>query len=136
MTMNLFKRKNNYKLIFFTLLQLATMAFFFVLLADRQTIFIIKDFIRSLNLGSDVHTFLSQAYMAIKMMIDLPSCFGICVFLIQLVCATITIKSFLFSVCPKKVMIEESKIENPHKKVESVKFAKNFAYLENLRLLN
>ena len=112
------------------------MAFFFVLLADRQTIIIIKDFIRSLNLGSDVHSFLSQIYVALKMIVDLPSCFGICIFLIQLICATITIKGLAFVCYPKKIMVEDSKIENPHQKVESIKFAKNFSYLEKLRLLN
>jgi hypothetical protein len=97
---------------------------------------VIKEFIYSLNLGADVHALLARVYVIIKTMFDLPSCFALCLLLIQLSCATWTIRAFILSCCPKKVVVEAEKVDNPQPKIESVSFAKNFSYLENLRLLN
>ena len=130
------KKKINSKIVIMFLLQLVAMAFIFVMLADRQTIFIIKDFVYSLNLDVSTHAYLSRLYVALKMLFDLPSCFGICVFLIQIVCATYTLKVMLFNNCPKKIDIEAEKVESYQEKIESVILLKNFSYLENLRLLN
>ena len=134
--MYLKNKKFDYKLVLMFLLQFVAMSFVFIYLTDKQSVFIIKDFLQSLNLGSDVYTFLGKVYLAIKMMFDLPSSFALCLLLINLVCATITLKIILFNNCPKKVSIEEQKIENPTYSVESVLLPRNFAYLENHRLLN
>lgn len=130
------KNRINSKIVILSLLQLVAMAFVFVALSDKQTIIILKEFVKSLNLDANTHDLIARIYVALKMMFDLPSLFGICVFLIQLVCATWTLKVMLFSVCPKKVMIEESKIDSYQEKIESVIFSKDCMYLENLRLLN
>ena len=89
-----------------------------------------------MNLGTDIQAILARGYMILKMLFDLPSCFGICLFLIQLVCATWTLRAILFNNCPKKVTIEEEKIDNPQQKIESVTFVRTISYLENHRLLN
>jgi len=130
------KNKVSSKLVVMFLLQLVAMSFVFVALSDKQTILFIKDFVYSLNLDTNITNIIARSYVAFKMMFDLPSLFGVCVFLIQIVCATWTIEVMLFAICPKKIMIEAENIENPQHKIESVIFAKNFAYLENQRLLN
>lgn len=129
-------KKLDYKMVLLFILQLVAMSFVFVVMTDKQMVFIIKDFLYSLQLGSDVYTFLGRMYLGLKIMTDIPSSFAICLFLIQLVCATITLKTILFNNCPKKVFVEEQKIETPKYRVESVLFSKNFVYLENHRLLN
>lgn len=129
-------KKFNCKLVLMFILQLVAMSFVFVFLTDRQTIFIIKDFVYSLNLGTDVYAILGRIYLGIKMMFDIPSAFGLFVFLLNLVCATITIKIFLINNCPKKVSVEEQKVETPTYNVDLVLLPKNFVYLENHRLLN
>lgn len=130
------RNRINSKVIIMFLLQLVVMAFVFVALSDNQTIIILKEFVKSLNIDANTHNLLARIYVVFKMMFDLPSLFGICVFLIQLVCATWTLKVMLFSVCPRKVMIEECNIECSQEKIESVVISKDSVYLENLRLLN
>lgn len=129
-------QKFNCKIVLTYLLQFVAMSFVFVVMTDKQMVFIIKDFLYSLQLGTDVYTFLGRIYLGFKLMMDIPSSFALFLFLIQLVCATITLKTILFNNCPKRVFVEEQKIESPKYRVESVLFAKNFVYLENLRLLN
>ena len=134
--MYLKNKKINYKLVLVFLLQIVAMSFIFVFITDRQTIFIIKDFVYSLNLGTDVYAILGRVYVVVKMMFDIPSSFALFVFLLNLVCGAITLKVILFNNCPKKVSVEDDKIETPKYSVESILFTKNFSYLENHRLLN
>ena len=129
-------KKLSAKMVLLFVLQVITLAFVFVLLADRQTIFLIKDFVQSLNLSADLQSLLSRGYVALKMMFDLPSCIGVCVFLIQLVCATWTLQAILLQACPIKVDIEADKVEKYNDIVDTDKYVKITTYLENHRLLN
>ena len=129
-------KKPSAKMVLLFVLQVITLAFVFVLLADRQTIFLIKDFVQSLNLSADLQSLLSRGYVALKMMFDLPSCIGVCVFLIQLVCATWTLQAILLQACPIKVDIEADKVEKYNDIVDTEKYVKITTYLENHRLLN
>ena len=129
-------KKLSAKMVLLFVLQVITLAFVFVLLADRQTIFLIKDFVHSLNLSADLQSLLSRGYVALKMMFDLPSCIGVCVFLIQLVCATWTLQAILLQACPLQVDIEADKVEKYHANVDTEKYIKITTYLENHRLLN
>lgn len=129
-------KKLSAKMVLLFVLQVITLAFVFVLLADRQTIFLIKDFVQSLNLSADLQSLLSRGYVALKMMFDLPSCIGVCVFLIQLVCATWTLQAILLQACPIKVDIEADKVEKYNDIVDTEKYVKITTYLENHRLLN
>ena len=129
-------KKLSAKMVLLFVLQVITLAFVFVLLADRQTIFLIKDFVQSLNLSADLQSLLSRGYVALKMMFDRPSCIGVCVFLIQLVCATWTLQAILLQACPIKVDIEADKVEKYNDIVDTDKYVKITTYLENHRLLN
>ena len=134
--MYLKNRRLNYKSVPLFILQLFAMSFLFIIFTDRQSIFIIQDFIHSLNLGTNVYVILGRICVVIKMMFDVPSVIAIFVFLLNLVCATITIKAILFINCPKKVIVEDEKVDTPKYRSESILFTKNFSYLENHRLLN
>ena len=116
-------------------LQILAMSFLFVILSDKQSIFFIKDFLHSINVDSNLYSLLARGYAGIKLMLDLPSCFGIFVFVLQVVCATYTIKNWIVNY-PKKVLLEKEKIECKNETIELVSFTKKYSYLKNLRLLN
>ena len=132
--MNLTKKNSNSKK-WLLILQLLAMSFLFVILSDKQSIFFIKDFLRSLNVDSNLYSLLARGYAGIKLMFDLPSCFGICFFILQIICATYTFKCYVINL-PYKVLVCEEKIKIQRDHVESVTFAQNYLYLENHKLLN
>ena len=117
------------------LLQLLAMSFLFVILSDKQSIFLIKDFLHSINIDSNLYSLLARGYAGIKLMFDLPSCFGIFFFVLQVICATYTFRCWIINI-PKKVLLENEKIESKKETIELVSFTKKYSYLENLRLLN
>jgi len=121
--------------IFIIVLQVLAMSFLFVILSDKQSVFFIKDFLHSINIDSNLYSLLARGYAGLKLMFDLPSCFGICFFVLQVICATYSFKCFIFNL-PKKVLLESEKLSSKNDKIESVTFTKNYSYLENLRLLN
>ena len=132
--MNLTKKNSNLK-IWLLILQLLAMSFLFVILSDKQSIFLIKDFLQSLNIDSNLYSLLARGYAGIKLMFDLPSCLGICFFVLQIICATYTFKCYIINL-PNKVLVSEEKIEIQRDNIECVTFAQNYLYLENHKLLN
>ena len=128
------KRKYNSK-IFIILLQLIVMTFLFLLLVDKPTIILIRNFIDSLGVDANIQSLLARLYAGFKVMFDLPSFFGLILFAIQVLCATRALDKLLI-ILTNRDSSNIEKIEMPKHRVESCVLAKNYSYLENQRLLN
>ena len=106
--MTLKKGKINSKILLI-LLQLVVMSFLFVALADKQTILLIKDFVDSLGVNSNIQSILARLYAGCKLLVNMPSlvALGICV--LQVLCAAKVFKKILTS-APERTNIEAEKV--------------------------
>lgn len=127
------KKKFNSR--YFTLLlQLIVMAVLFVFVFDKQAVFLLKDSLSRLQLGSGAERLIFEVLCGFKMLLHAPSFMGTIFIVLPFICLITTINIIKTIFISYKIKINES-IELKKINVEKYCKAKNFSYLENMRLL-
>ena len=126
-------KKKGHK-IFLLLLQLGAMASLFVVMFDKEAVFIFKDFVDRLQLDMDLQMTLIRLLLPVRMLLHSPSLYAI-IFLLTPIFVLASGIYLRASISTEPFVYEKSDVQSKSYDIVSFVEQKNCSYLKTMRLL-
>ncbi len=120
--------------IFLLLLQFGAMASLFVVMFDKEAVFIFKDFVDRLQLDMDMQISLMRLLLPVRMLLHSPSLYAI-IFLLTPIFVLASSIYLRASISTEPFVYEESDVQSKTYDIISYVEQKNCSYLKTMRLL-